>query len=52
MKRIALLFSALFLVLTFLGTMYVLNGGRTVVYAVVPAVFSIACSCFYQKCSG
>lgn len=54
MKKIVLGFMLLFTILTFLGAGYVLvNGGRVNAgYAVVPAMFGIACSSIFHSMKG
>lgn len=51
MKKIALVLSIIFIVLTFLGAGYVLsNGGRVNAgYAVVPMVFALASLALYRQ---
>lgn len=51
MKKIALVLSILFVLLTFIGAGYVLyNGGKVNAgYAVIPMVFALASISFYRN---
>ena len=51
MKKIALIFGNIFLVLTFIGGGYVLiNHGRVSAgYAVIPALWTMICFGYYQR---
>lgn len=50
MKELLLALSIVFIVLTFIGAIFVLtsNGTATAGYAVVPMVFALACSAGYR----
>lgn len=52
MKKILLILSAIFTVLTFVGAIYVLTSGGTVNagYAVIPCAISTACTNGYIWC--
>ena len=52
MKKILLVLSAIFTVLTFVGAIYVLVSGGEVNagYAVIPCAFSVACTNGYIWC--
>ena len=51
MRKLALILSIVFIILTFAGAGYVFfNHGRANAgYAVVPMVFALACFVFYRK---
>lgn len=51
MKKIALILSILFILLTFLGSGYVLLNHGTVNagYGLIPLVFALACIAFYRQ---
>lgn len=51
MKKIALVFSIVFIILTFIGVVYVIytGGNANAGYAVVPMVFSLVSIAFYRN---
>ena len=51
MKRIALIFGIIFLILTFIGGGYVIvnNGQANAGYAVIPGLWSVICFGIYRR---
>ena len=51
MKKIALVLSVIFIILTFIGAGYVLynRGQVNAGYAIIPLVFALACIAFYRN---